>query len=242
MRLSLVVDAPQAALHLAQGFAQGGGDLVETYHAVQETCLGHELLEVGRYGGTCGQHHAVGHRRRRQAEARQGPVDDSQTASHLFELTHLTAQHPCRGGAAEQHLAAHQHACRHQRPKGRTAAVDMLYHRHCLPLEVVLFRGDETRALVDGHLGLRGGEHAVHLLAVYTYRCHTHRHLHLVEPSQDIVEAHRLAGVLLEPHYRQAAVFQYIIYEWHRGGFILSVLRNSRHFYGCFTVFSVEMA
>ena len=215
-------------LHLPQRLAQGGGDLVEAYQAVQEARLGYKLLEVGRHCGAGGQHHAVCHRGRGKAQPRQGAVDYGQPAAGIAKLRYLATEHPRGGGAAEQHLAAHQHARRHQRAQRRAATVHMLKHRDGLPLQVVLLRGDETGALVKRYLRLRRGEHAVNLFAVDADGSYAHRHPQLVQPSQDIVKAHRLPGVLLKTHYRQAAMLQYLLYERHRLAAIQSGRRSSR--------------
>ena len=200
MYAAVAVHSPQAALQRVQRLLQAGLYLVEGYQAANKACLRNQLRDVGRHRRACGQHHSLCDRRRRQAETRQGPVDYRQRHALGAETAYLLAQQARRRGTAQQHFAAAHHARRHQPTQRCATWVDGNNLRHQPPQAVVLLAGDEGHSVIERYLRFGAAVHSVGLLAVYAYRRHGTLHAQLVEAPQYVVEAHRLAGVLLQPY------------------------------------------
>jgi len=79
----------------------------------------------------------------------------------------------------------------------------------------VLLGCNEKHSFIEGYLGFGAAVYGIGLLAVDAYRRYGAVNAFLIQTGQYIIETHRLAGVLLQPYNRQAAVFQYFVQEWH---------------------------
>lgn len=77
----------------------------------------------------------------------------------------------------------------------------------------MFLRRDKEHLLVKGNLGLGTAENSIHLLPVDTDRGDRTLVTFLIKTPKNIVEAYRLAGILLKTHYRETPMTCYFVYE-----------------------------
>ena len=218
MRHTVAVQSPEPRSGTCQRGACRIRHLLQVNETVYETRLGDELLQIGRHCGTRGQYHGLRHRRRSQAKPRERPVDDGEADTLPMESVYLLAQHLGGRGTREDDLAPTEHFGGDQLSQRRATGVHIDNLRHQPPLQVVPLGGDEAHALIESNLGFRCGIDRVRLLAVDTYGGDSRADAEVVEPSQDVVQADRLAGILLQSHDGDAVMVQYVVDKRHGDG------------------------